>query len=121
MKYESVIEVSSHVAPGVTFTVSRMSYGRRVELMRQVRELAGKVEFLESGGTPADKMDAALLSSEINRLYVTWGLRGLRGLTLDGIEATPQLLVENGPEELFHEALEAVRAQTGLSEPERKN
>lgn len=43
------------------------------------------------------------------------------GLTLDGVEATPVRLAESGPEDLFHEALEAVRAQAGLTEAERKN
>jgi hypothetical protein len=40
---------------------------------------------------------------------------------LDGSEASPQSLAEAGPEELFREALEAVRAETGLNEAERKN
>jgi hypothetical protein len=66
-------------------------------------------------------MDAALLEAEINRLYLTWGLRAVSGLTLDGIDATPDLLAESGPEDLFREALAAVRAQTGLTEAERKN
>ena len=109
------------VAPGVAFTVARMSYGRRIELMRRIRELARKMEFLEAGGEPGDKMDAALLEAEVNRLYLSWGLLGVSGLTLDGAEATPELLAESGPEELFREALATVRAQAGLNEAERKN
>ena len=120
MEYESTVAVESRVAGGVTFTVAKMSFGRRGELMRRVRELAGKLEFLEAGDGGA-KMDAALLRVEIDRLYVSWGLRGISGLELDGVSATPESLAESGPEALFREAVDAVRAQTGLSAAERKN
>jgi hypothetical protein len=121
MIYKSVKTVESAVAPGVTFEVARMSFDRRVELMRRVRELARRMEFLEAGQAPGDKMDAALLQTAIDRLFLTWGLRAVSGLDLDGVEATPELLAEAGPEDLFREALAAVRAETGLTEAERKN
>jgi len=121
MTYESIAEISSELAPGVTYAVAKMSYGRRVELMRQIRELARRKEFLEASGDSADKIDAALLEAEINRLYVIWGLQAVSGLIVDGTEATPEVLAEKGPEDLFREALTAVRTQTGLSEAERKN
>jgi hypothetical protein len=121
MSYDSVEVVESRVAGGVKFTVAKMSFGRRTELMRQVRELARRVEFLGAGADAGQKMDAALLQAEIDRLYVKWGLRAISGLDLDGVEATPESLAEAGPEELFREAVEAVRAQTGLSPAERKN
>jgi hypothetical protein len=98
-----------------------MSFGRRVELMRRVRELAKRMEFLEAGQGPGDKMDAAVLQTEIDRLYVLWGLRAIDGLSLDGVAATPELLADAGPEKLFQEALAAVRSETGLSLAERKN
>jgi hypothetical protein len=121
MTYESVAVVESQVASGVRFTVAKMSFGRRTELLRQVRGLARKMEFLEAGQDPGQKMDAALLRVEIDRLYVKWGLRAIVGLELDGVEATPESLAEAGPEELFREAVAIVRAQTGLSTAERKN
>ena len=121
MTYESVVEVESKISPGVRFAVARMSFGRRVELMRRVRELARRAEFLEAGSQPGDKMDAGLLQAEIDRLYLAWGLRAVSGLVLDGGHASPELLAEAGPEELFREALAAVRAETGLTDEERKN
>jgi hypothetical protein len=121
MNYESVSIVESRAAAGVAYTVARMSFARRTELLRRVRELARRMEFLDAAQEPAQKMDAALLRAEIDRLYVSWGLRAVSGLQLDGAEATPDSLAESGPEELFREALAAVRAETGLSEPERKN
>ena len=121
MNYESVSVVESRVAGGVAYTVVRMSFARRTELMRLVRELARRMEFLEAGQDPGQMMDAALLRSEIDRLYLAWGLRAVSGLQVDGAVATPESLAEAGPEELFREALAAVRAETGLSEAERKN
>jgi len=121
MTYESVTVVESLCAPGVSFSVAKMSFGRRVELMRKVRDLARRVEFLEAGKEPGERMDAALLQAEIDRLYLTWGIEKITGLELDGAPATTESLAESGPEELFREAVAAVRRETGLTEEERKN
>ena len=121
MSYESVAVVNSAVHEGVSFHVARMSFGRRVELMRRVRELSRRMEFLEAGADVGDRMDAGILRAEIDRTFLLWGLCGVSGLSIDGVEATPEVLVERGPEELFREALEAVRHEAGLSEDERKN
>jgi hypothetical protein len=119
--YASDTLVNSRAFPGVTFTIARMSFGRRVELMRRVRELARRTEFLAASEEAGDKMDAALLQAEIERTYVMWGVKSVTGLAVDGVAAGPELLAEAGPEELFREALAAVRKETGLSEEERKN
>jgi hypothetical protein len=121
MTYESETLIESEVAPGCTFTVLKMSYGRRSELMRRIRELARRHEFLEASERLEDRMEAALLESEINLTYLKWGLKSISGLTVDGAEATPELLAEKGPETLFREVLKAVRAQAGLAPEERKN
>ena len=119
--YSSEAPVKSRAVPGVTFTIAKMSFGRRVELMRRVRELARRTEFLAASEEAGDKMDAALLQAEIERTYVMWGVKSVTGLAVDGVAAGPELLAEAGPEELFREALAAVRKETGLSEEERKN
>jgi hypothetical protein len=106
---------------GVKFTITKVSFGRRVDLMRRVRELARRLEFLEAGQEPGERMDAAILRAEIDRLYVAWGVQAVSGLALDGAIATPEALTESGPEELFQEALAAVRAETGLTGEQRKN
>ncbi len=89
--------------------------------MQSVRELARRIEFLQATDSAAEQMEAALLKAEIDRVYLRWGLRRIEGLVLDGVEATPALLIEAGPEPLFREALAAVRAEAGISEAERKN
>ena len=120
MNYSSWLEKESETTPGVTFVLAKMSFGRRVELTRRLREIAQRVEFLEAGET-REKLDAALLSSEIDRLYVEWGLKEVLGLELDGTPATPESLASTGPETLFREAVDAVKAECGLTETERKN
>jgi hypothetical protein len=116
-----VTVIESRLMPGVRFTVARMSFDRRVELMRRIRELARRAEFLAAGESTDDKMDAALARAEIERTYVAWGLRAVSGLVVDGRDAGPETLIGAAPEELFREALAAVRAETGLNEEERKN
>jgi len=113
--------VASEERPGVEFVIARMTFGRRIELMREVRDLAARLEYFDAGQDAGNGMEASLLGAEIDRLYIRWGLQEVRGLELDGIPATPESLIGNGPEELFLEALTAVRAECGLLENERKN
>ncbi len=121
MDYLSEKTVESAAFPSVRFTISRMSFGRRVELTRRIWELAGKVEFLQAGEDPREKLEAALLTAEVERAYLQWGLVRVEGLTIDGQAATPELVVERGPQELCREIVTAVKAECGLSEDERKN
>ena len=121
MNYESSVDVNSAVQPGVVYRIARMSFGRRLELVRRIRDLAPRIEFLEAGGTEHDEVDARLLSADVDRLYLLWGLLGVSGLEIDGQPATPELLAETGPEALFREALAAVKETCCLSEAETKN
>ena len=113
--------VRSEAWPGVEIVVSKMSFGRRLDLMRRIRDLAARAEFLEAGTDGKDGMDASLLGAEIDRLYVEWGVEEIRGIEFDGEPATAAALIEIGPEDLFREALAAVKTNSGLSENERKN
>ena len=121
MVWQSRTITQSVSHPGVAFVVSRMSFGRRLELMKRVRDLAVRAQFFEAGCDEKNHMEASLLGAEIDRLFIEWGLEEVTGLELDGMTATPAMLLERGPEELCREALEAVRAECGLSEAERKN
>jgi len=113
--------VASEERPGVEFVIARMTFGRRIELMREVRDLAARLEYFEAGRDAKNGMEASLLGAEIDRLYIRWGLEEIHGLEIDGAPATAELLIESGPEELFLEALTAVKAECGLLENERKN
>ncbi len=122
MIYESTVAIESEGCPGVKFTVRRMSFGRRLELARSVRDKLGRLEFLSAGekGT-AEEAEAALLACEIDRQYAEWGLASVEGLEIDGEPATPQSLLNGGPESLVSEVLEAVYREAGLNGEERKN
>jgi hypothetical protein len=121
MNYESYEVVPSELQDGVTYTVTRMSFGRRLELMRRVRDLAPKLECFRAGSTQQDKLEAGVLSAEIDLLYLEWGLSEISGLHIDGMPATPLSLARSGPEPLFHEALKLVMGACRLSGPEIKN
>lgn len=120
-RYESSLRIASRTMPGVTFTIERVSFGRRMELCRRVRDIGQKLEFLEAGSRVQDKVEANLLSHEIDRIYLEWGMLAIEGLRIDGEPATCALLIEKGPEQLTREIVEAIKAQCGLSEEERKN
>jgi hypothetical protein len=107
--------------PGVRFTVRRMSFANRVELMKSIREAARDLEYRQAGEGLEDKLAAALSSAEVDRLYLRWGLAGVHELTIDGTTADPDLLMERGPEALCREIVAEVRKECGLSDEERKN
>lgn len=107
--------------PGVEFVIYRMTFGRRLELMKNVRDLAARIEYFDAGRDEKNRMEASLLGAEMDKVYLAWGLEEVCGLSLDGTAATPESLVERGPEELVHEALGAIKAECGLTETERKN
>jgi hypothetical protein len=121
MEYESYRVVDSVHYPGVSFTILRMSLERRLELTRRIFALAQKHEYLQAGKDAKDKIEAAIVAAEVDRIYLEWGLIKVEGLVLDGEIATPQRLLEAGPEELCREVLMAIRSECGLSETERKN
>src|SRR5882757_1238509 len=105
--WESRKVVPSAVRPGVEYVIVRMTFGRRLELMRRVRDLGVRLEYFEAGRDERSRMEAIVLGAELDRLYFDWGLEEICGLDLVGEPATPGSLIERGPEELFVEALSA--------------
>ena len=121
MNYESSTTVESKTRPGVSFAIRRMSFARRVDLTRRLREVIQKIEFLEAGSDPRESVEAALLAAEIDKSYLLWGLAEVTGLDVDGQPATPERLAAAGPEDLSREIVAAIKAECGLTEAERKN
>jgi hypothetical protein len=119
--YESVARIHSKVLPGVVFAINRISFGRRMELSRRVREISQKGEFLEAGSQLQEKIEASILAQEVDALYLRWALVEIEGLSIDGEPAGIEQLVEKGPEELTREIVAAIKEQCGLSDAERKN
>ena len=119
--YESVVSIDSKAAPGVRFAIHRVSFGRRMELSRRVREISRKAEFLDAGTELHEKIEANILAQEIDSMYLQWGLVKVEGLIIDGEAATAAQLLEKGPEDLAREVVGAIKEQCGLTESERKN
>jgi hypothetical protein len=119
--YDSVVSIDSKTAPGVRFAIHRISFGRRMELSRRVREISRKAEFLEAGTELNEKIEANILAQEIDAMYMQWGLVKIDGLIIDGEAAGAAQLLEKGPEDLAREVVGAIKEQCGLTEPERKN
>jgi hypothetical protein len=88
----------------VRFEIRKVSFGRRIELARRIREIGRKAEFLEASGDANEKMDAAVMAAEI-----------------DGSPATLMSLIESGPVEIAAEMLAKIKRECGLTDDERKN
>jgi hypothetical protein len=98
-----------------------MSFGRRSELLRHIREIGRKTEYLAAGQELKDKIEASLTGSEIDAVYLRWGLKEVSGLLIDEEAATHELLLERGPESLVREILTSIRAECGMNQEEAKN
>ena len=119
--YSSVLQVESHTVEGVVFTVRKVSLGMRMELMRKIREIGRRIEFLAAGDDLQERIEANLLQHEVDATYLRWGLVEVTGLDIDGEAVTTELLIEKGPDALTREIVAAIRSQCGLSDDERKN
>jgi hypothetical protein len=119
--YESVSWFDAESAAGVRFGIARISFGRRMELARRMREIGRKIEFLSAGDDAREKLEAAVVSAEIDSAYLEWGLVAVAGLSIDGEAANPTNVIEKGPMELAAEILARVKAEWSLSGDERKN
>lgn len=118
---QSFLWFESESFPGVRYRIARISLGRRIDLARRVREIGRKLEFFEAGNDAREKLEAAVLQCEIDRVYLQWGMEAVDGLKIDGEPATPETLIERGPLDLALEILSKIRAECGLNEQERKN
>jgi len=119
--YDSALWFDAESVAGVRYAIARLTFGRRLELARRIREIGRKAEFLAAGTDAREKLEAAVVGAEVDRAYLEWGLLAVEGLTIDGEAATPQAVVDRGPLELATEILGRVKAECGLSEAERKN
>ena len=107
--------------PGVSFTIRRISLGRRIELAQAIRDLAQELEFQQAGDSPKEQVQAAVLSARIDQVYLGWGLAGISGLLIDNHAATADALFASGPEELLREVVDRIKRECGLTDDERKN
>jgi hypothetical protein len=119
--YHSRVRHNSEAMPGVSYTIKRMSLGRRIELAEAIRDLAVELEFHQAGESARERVTSAALSARIEQVYLRWGLSGISGLLIDGEVPGPDLLYANGPEDLLREIVDQIRLECGLTDEERKN
>jgi hypothetical protein len=121
MDYNSIVICESEALPGVTYAIRKMSFARRLALLRRLRDLAAQAEFRKAADNIGDRTEAMLLEAEIHRTYVEWGVESVAGLVLDGEPATVAGVIERGPEALCREISARVQRECFLNEDERKN
>jgi hypothetical protein len=119
--WESRVWFDAEAMEGVRYEIVRVSFGRRIELARRIREIGRKMEYLEAGSDAREKLEATVLAAEIDRAYLEWGLVAVEGLEIDGAAATPETLVDRGPVALAMEILGRIKSECGMTEDERKN
>ena len=120
VRFESVRWQASKELPEVRFAIREPSLQKRIELTRHLHELTIRNEFLASG-KEMEQLELALAELLLQKVLVEWGLAVIEGLEIDGKPATPEQLIEAGPEKLVAEIAAAVRQRCGLNEEERKN
>ena len=121
VRWESAAWHESAELPGVRFQVARPSLMRRAELTRRVRDLVERARCHAASESPEERLSAAILQLEADRIYVEWGLVSIEGLQIDGVAATTETLLDRGPEAFCREIAERVRHESALTEDERKN
>jgi hypothetical protein len=120
-EYDSCPWFDSAVIPKVRYRLIRISVARRIELTKRIREIGRKLEFLSASSDAREKLEAAVLSAEIDRAYLEWGLADITGLAIDGESAGPAEVIERGPPGLTTEILASIKSECGLNDVEREN
>ena len=63
----------------------------------------------------------AEIKVNLDPAWVRWGLKTITGLMIDDQEATPELLISDGPSELFGEIAEVIKQTASMTEDQLKN
>jgi hypothetical protein len=121
MLYTSEREYDSQSCEGVRFRLRKMSFGARLELLRQVQPLVQELEVLQADDSMKSKLQAEEMRLRIEQAYFRWGCVAIEGLEIDGSAPTIDLALERGPEKLVGEVITRVKQEAGLSEEEAKN
>lgn len=138
LQYQSSLSFESETFPGVTFTLRKMSEGRRAQLRLATAESNARIrnyvrESQRISAQPADSRDICRVAelnelieteviSKLNPAWVRWGLKDITGITVDGNDhPDADLLITEGPSDLTGEILLAIKTTSQMSEEELKN
>jgi hypothetical protein len=120
---------------GVSFTLNKMTEGRRVKLRvdmaphsHRLRELIAEATRMEesdnaAGATQILEEVRVITEDHIPSEFLRWGLHAIKGLQVKEDEdsepvevTTADALIAIGPRPLFDEIVLAIRAEAGVSE-----
>ena len=121
ISHASTFQVQSELHPNVVFTLRRITFSRRLELLKRLHPLVARHEHAAAGSSISEQVVTGISTAEIEQMYLDWGLVSITGLEIDGQACTPDTLVAQGPEDLCREVLDHIRRECGLTEDERKN
>src|SRR2546425_2110033 len=121
MNHESTFIYESGWAAGVHVRLRKTTFGRRLELLRKVGDLYKRAAAQQAGTSEAEQLSAEYDKFSADRILLEWAIQSVSGLRIDGQTATPELLIDSGPEELVEELLGIVQKQLGLTDAEIKN
>lgn len=136
MGYNATREYQSFVFPGVKLHLRKMTEGRRLELRKILSGPNQKIHDLLRQQTEIEKVDEpqrdtlklfmlqdeidGLLMEIVNPAWLTWGVKGIEGLVVDG-KSLSVVDWADWPSALYTEAIAAVKAEAELNGEERKN
>lgn len=137
MNFASKTQHNSEATPGVSYTLKKLSHGRRVRIdlalcdhRARVRELAKEFAAIPEADTSEDARLARLKLDQKTRLvieehfkpaYLREALASIEGLEIDGEPATLETLFSDGPAELVEEIYQAIQRGINLSVDDAKN
>lgn len=136
MNYTSKTTHKSDVMPTVSFTLKKLSHGRRLKIdlaladhRAKVRELSQEfMTIAEDDSSEArlrkirlDSQTRFVIEEHFKPTYLREALDKLEGLEIDGAPATLENLFSDGPVELIEEIYQTIQNNIGLTLDEIKN
>lgn len=150
MNFETKVKIESKTCEGVTFTIHRLTEGKRIEITRKLLSAFSEIEklrveaaqkyqqlrpFIAAGDQPGNELDTVALAEvqiirdridgieadQIMPIFVEELLVEVNGLTIDGVNADKEATIKNGPRELYQEIVEAINEERGLTPTESGN
>ncbi len=151
MNFLTKEKIESKSCKGVTFTINRLTEGKRIEINRRLLDVFTEVDklrleasqkyrelkpFLKTEEQSEDDLDSVALVAEVmilqNRIegieadkimpvFVDELLIDVNGLTIDGVNADKDATIKNGPPELYLEIVAAINKERGLTPNESGN
>ena len=135
-KHSTVSTFESENFPGVSVMLRRMTEGRRIELRKLIAEPNRRIRVIIRDQAivekePEETRDNAkwlelqdeydgIMVEKINPAWITWGVRQIEGLEVDGRTLTVEDW-KDWPSALFNEVLDAVKNETELNGVQRKD